>query len=354
MIKINRKIFCPLLALTLSVLVIVVFVIGMSGTAESAKTSGKAETSKTSGETETSKTSGEAKTSETARHFWAMDKDCGASAIVVDKDGTFLVADQYNKVIWRVRDGVTEQYAGMETESDLYGKPLGGYVDGRLEESVFGLPWAMAPFLDGWAVSDTSNNVVRLIRQTGVETINGQTNENISVTETGVAFDYPTGLAADDQGNLYVSDTHRGAVRKITKDGMVTTVADNLEDPMGLCWSDDVLYIVETGANRIVMLNQNGQRKTLAGSGEAGCIDGIASKAQFSGPQCVTAGSDGMLYVSDTGNGVVRCISGGKVTTLATEERLFSPSGLLVQDNTLFICDSFIRRILKVELEEEK
>lgn len=327
---INKKIVCSLLALVLTVLVIAVFVTGMSGTAETAKTSGA------------------------AQQFLIMDKDCGASAIVVDKDGTFLVADQYNKVIWRVRDGAAKQYAGMETNLNLHGEPLGGYVDGSLEESIFGLPWAMAPFLDGWAVSDTSNNAVRLIRQTGVETINGRTNENITVTETGVAFDYPTGLAADDQGNLYVSSTHQGAVRKISKDGMVTTVADDLDDPMGLCWSDDVLYIAETGANRIVMLDQNGQRKTLAGSGESGCIDGNASEARFSCPQCVTVGPDGTLYVSDTGNGAVRCISGGKVTTLATEERLFSPTGLMIQDNKLFICDSFIRRILRVELEEEK
>jgi len=283
-----------------------------------------------------------------------MDKDCGACAIAVDKDGTFLVADQYNKVIWRVRNGAAERYAGMETNPDLYGRPMGGYVDGGLEESAFGLPWAIAPFLDGWAVTDASNNAVRLVRQTGVETINGRTNENISVTEAGVAFDYPTGLAVDDQGNLYVSDTHHGAVRKISKDGLVTTAADNLEDPMGLCWSDGILYIAETSANRIVMLGQDGRLKTLAGSGESGCVDGNASEAQFSCPQQVTAGTDGILYVSDTGNGVVRCIDGGTVTTLETEERLFSPAGLLVQDNTLLICDSFTRRILQVELEERQ
>jgi len=383
----NRKIVCSLAALALVILVIAVLAARMAGTSGNAGTpeasgtagaSGTPEASGTAGAAGTSEVSempgaagasgtpevsgtagaseapGTAGTPESAQQFFAMDKDCGACAIAADKDGTFLVADQYNKVIWRVRDGVAEQYAGMVTKPDLYGRPLGGYVDGGLEESVFGLPWAMAPFLDGWAVSDASNHAVRLIRETGVETINGRTNEDMAVTEAGVSFDYPTGLAVDDQGNLYVSDTHHGAVRKLSRDGLVTTVADDLEDPMGLCWSDDILYIAETGANRIVTLDQDGQLKTLAGSGESGCRDGKAAEAWFSCPQQVTVGPDGTLYVSDTGNGAVRCISGGQVTTLETEEQLFSPAGLLVQDNTLFICDSFVRRILQVELEERK
>ncbi len=291
---------------------------------------------------------------EQAQQFLLLDEDCGACDIAVDTDGTLLVADQYNKVIWRLKDGTMKPYAGKITEADLYGQPLGGYVDGKLEESVFGLPWAIAPFLDGWAVSDASNDAVRLIHKDEVETVNGRTKENLTVTDLGVAFDYPTGLTADDQGNLYVSDTHQGAVRCISKDGSVTTVADDLEDPMGLCWSDGVLYIAENGANRIVMVDQDGQKKTLAGSGEAGCADGAATKAQFSCPQRVIAGPDGTLYISDTGNGAVRCISGGQVTTLEVMERLFSPAGLLVQNNTLYICDSFSRRILQVDLEENE
>lgn len=361
----NRKIVCSLLAVALAVLVLAVFLArradqsetagaagtpGPEETAKAAETPEPEETAKAAETPEPEETPGPStRTSEAAQQFLTMDQDCGAYAIVADKDGTFLVADQYNKVIWSVRDGVAKRYAGMETEPDLYGQPLGGYVDGRPEESVFGLPWAIAPFLDGWAVSDASNNAVRLIRQTGVETINGRTEENMSATEAGVAFDYPTGLAADGQGNLYVSDTHCGAVRRISRDGLVTTVADNLEDPMGLCWSENVLYIAETGANRIVMLDQSGQLKTLAGSGESGFTDGDAAKAQFSCPQQVTAGPDGTLYVSDTANGAVRCISGGQVTTLKTEG-LFSPAGLLIQNNTLYICDSFVRRILVVEL----
>jgi len=379
----NKKIICALSALALAVLVLVVCVIRMAGTEETsgekaAEASGTEEslgekaaeasgTEKSLGEKagegsgmeeslgeKTAEAPGTVETEESAQQFLTMDQDCGACDIAADKDGALLVADQYNKVIWRVRDGVAKRYAGMETIPDLYGRPLGGYVDGRPEESAFGLPWAIAPFLDGWAVSDASNDAVRLIRQARVETINGRTDENISVSEGGVDFDYPTGLAADDQGNLYVSDTHHGAVLKISTDGLITTVADNLEDPMGLCWSNDTLYIAETGANRIMMLDQSGQLKTLAGSGESGCMDGAAAKAQFSCPQRITAGPDGILYVSDTGNGAVRCISGGQVTTLETVGRLFSPEGLLVRDNTLFICDSFTRRILQVELEEGK
>ncbi len=172
------------------------------------------------------------------------------------------------------------------------------------------------------------------------------------MTELGVAFDYPTGLATDDEGNLYVSDTHQGAVRRVSTEGQVTTVAKELEDPMGLYWSDGMLYIAETGANRIVKLDpKSGTLEEVAGSGVSGSEDGDISKARFSSPQRVIGSSDGTLYISDTGNGKVRRISAGQVTTIETKERLFSPAGLLLQEDTLYICDSFTRRIHCVKLE---
>ncbi len=274
------------------------------------------------------------------------------SDLIADQDGSFLAVDSCNKVIWRLKDGAAEQYAGKKTQPDLYGIPVGGYVDGSLEESAFGLPWAIAPFLDGYAVSDAANHAIRLVRENGVETINGRTEEPLTVTELGVAFDYPTGLAADDEGNLYVSDTHQGAVRKISKDGMVTTVADELADPMGLYWFGETLYIAETGANRIIKLNlQSGEKQILAGTGEQGNADGPVLEAQFAGPQRITGDADGTLYVSDTGNGYVRCITDGQVTTVKTEERLFCPAGILLQGHTLLICDSFAHQIYQVELD---
>ena len=80
-----------------------------------------------------------------------MDVICGASGIVLEKEGVLLVTDTYNKVIWQVKlsDGECSVYAGGETVADLYGEPVGGYNDATLETSYFRSPWAIAPFWMG-------------------------------------------------------------------------------------------------------------------------------------------------------------------------------------------------------------
>ena len=280
----------------------------------------------------------------------AIDVMCAPSGIALDKNGTLLVTDVFSKQLWRVENRTGTAYAGGATVPDLYGQPLGGYNDASLGSSTFKEPWAIAPFLDGWAVSDTANNAVRLVRTSGIQTLNAATKEKLTVTNLGVAFNRPTGLAADGDGNLYVSDTGSGTVRRVSPQGGVTTVAKNLSDPMGLCWKNGALYIAETGRNRIVKL-EKGTVSVVAGSGTADLTDGAAKTAAFSAPQGVTAGDDGSVYVADTGNSAIRKIKGGSVTTLVVQDPqqlsggMISPTGLLLQGNSLYICDPFTRKI---------
>jgi len=285
----------------------------------------------------------------------AMDVMCAPSGIAPDSGGSLLVTDVYNKQIWRVQGRNSKVYAGGATTGGLYGQPVGGYHDAGLRDSYFQEPWAVAPYLDGWAVSDAGNNVIRLIQDKGVRTLHATTKEKLKTTKSGVAFDHPTGLAADGDGNLYVSDTFNGAVRKVTPKGEASTVASGLADPMGLCWRDGVLYIAETGGNRIMKV-ENGKLSCLAGSGQEGLSNGAAERAAFSAPQGVAVDSDGSVYVADTSNGAVRRIKNGAVTTLAARAAeqvdggLTSPVGLLVQDGRLYICDKFARKVFVYQL----
>lgn len=265
------------------------------------------------------------------------------------EDGLIL-SDLYNRNVWKLRDGKRELLAGGSTAPDIHGQPVGGYHDGPAGESSFKLPWAAAPFLNGWAVSDAENNAIRYISDGRVQTLNCSTAESDIPTANGkVVFSYPTGLAAGPGGCLYVSDTHRGAVRKIAPDGSVTTFARGLSDPTGLCWSDGALYVAETGANRIVKI-ENGRTSLVAGSGQTGQADGPAAQASFAFPQGVAAAGDGTVYVADTGSGAVRCIRNGRVSTLLSsgerweQENILppaSPAGLLLAGEALYVCDSF-------------
>ena len=282
----------------------------------------------------------------------AIDVMCRPCGLAAMEDGSLLVTDRYNKVIWRISNGQSLLFAGSDTVEDIYGQPVGGYCDATLLESTFKDPWAIAPFLDGWAVSDPENQVVRFLR-TGGSGGEGRT----EVTDLGIKFDHPTGLAVDGEGNLYVSETFRGQVRKITPAGKMTTLADGLSEPMGLCWANGALYVAECGGNRILRVSAGGQTSVVAGSGENGSADGPAAQASFSGPKGVAVAADGTVYAADTDNGTVRRIKDGQVTTILSRDprdvtALFpvSPTGLLLQGSTLYISDTFARKVLALPL----
>ena len=299
---------------------------------------------------------GESEQTGTASAVDAMCEPCGILAL---DDGSLLVTDAYNKVVWQVKDGVSQVYAGAETVQDLYGEPLGGYNDAERDKSFFKLPWAVVPFLDGYAVSDADNNAVRLIRDDAVSTVNAGTLERLTTTEMGVVFQHPTGLAVDGDGNLYVADTLANAIRKIDTEGQLTTVTTVLTGPTGLCWKDDTLYVAETGANRIVRIGADGRVMVLAGGGQDGMNDGPSALASFSSPQGIAVDDDGTVYVADTANSAIRRIKNGVVDTLLvrdmgelTADVPVSPTGMMILDGKLYVCDSFARRVLVIDLDQ--
>ena len=282
------------------------------------------------------------------------------TGLAVMPDGTFLVTDAYTRSVYRLYDGELTPFAGSGASESNRFQPPGGYVDGAAAESFFRTPWAIAPFLGGWAVTDAENNAVRLILDGAVQTINPVAGGNYFsyLVADRNKLSYPTGLAAGKDGNLYVSDTHKGRVCRISSKGKLTVEVQGLKDPMGLCWRDGVLYIAETGANRIVEL-KNGKTSVVAGSGTEGYRNGSGRSAQFSAPQAVTVGEDGTLYVSDTGNSAIRRIASGQVTTIVRREptndedlSLVCPAGMVVYAGQLYVCDSFTGQILAYSLKE--
>ena len=286
------------------------------------------------------------------------------SGLAVTDDG-LLVTDVYYKVIWKVTDGQASILAGQISPAGLDGEPEGVYDDGTLETALFMEPWAIAPFLNGWAVSDAEANVVRFVDATGVRTAagNGTKGASNGVGER-VSFHRPTGLAEGDDGELYIADSGNGSIRRMDSRGTVTTVLTGLAEPTGLCFADGALYIAETGRNRILRF-VDGRTEVLAGESislgdgqyQGGYQEGPADKARFDHPQGVAVDEDGTVYIADTGNHAVRRLADGRVTTVASADQdpgtPAAPRGLALQDGELLVADSFEQTVLSLSTEGE-
>lgn len=128
-------------------------------------------------------------------------------------DGALYIADSYNKVIWKSEGGEARLLAGRCDVKDSSGEPVGGYRDGSFSEASFMEPWGIAPWKGGLLVSDSGNGCLRWLDL-----------EEGKVYTAIDSLSLPTGLAAGEDGSVYIADTGNGAVR-LLKDGAVTTVA---------------------------------------------------------------------------------------------------------------------------------
>ncbi|MBR3508313.1 MAG: NHL repeat-containing protein [Lachnospiraceae bacterium] len=230
------------------------------------------------------------------------------SGIAVMNGNVLLVTDTFHKTVWEIRDGKASLIAGQSGPEDAYGEPLGGYHDAPLSEARFQKPWGVAKYLDGWAVSDSKNQVIRYF--------DGQLVRTAAYKDSEKTLVNPTGLSSDDQGNLYIADAGANAIYKMDQEGILTMVADGFNAPNGVCYSNGKLYVADTGNHRICAI-ENGLIQIVAG-GKEGFRDGEVSQSCFQNPQGVTVGEDGLIYVADTGNSSIRVIKDGSVKTLLT------------------------------------
>ncbi len=288
----------------------------------------------------------------------ATDTVIAPSGIVVTEDDTLLITDTYNHAIWEVdADGTYTKLAGRDGVIGADNRPLGAYHDDDALEAAFDTPWDIAPYGDGYAITDSENNVIRYYADGEVTTLAGSGSAGLkNATGIKATFDRPTGMVADDNGGLYVADSDNHVIRYISSTGVVTTYAGSgsegmadgsltkaqFSDPTGLAYVDGVLYVCDTGNHRICAI-ENGQVTTILG-GTDGYDDGDIDDATLSSPTGITVSND-ILYIADTGNSAIRCVIGDLVTTLTVAEdtQLFpiSPRGLLVDSGKLWICDVF-------------
>jgi TonB family protein len=165
---------------------------------------------------------------------------------------------------------------------------------------------------------------------------------------TAAHLNAPLDIAVDTAGNLFIADTQNSRIRKVTPAGVITTVAGNgtqgfsgdggpatsakLNDPSGVAVDTaGSLFIADSSNNRIRKVTPDGVISTVAGNGSAGYSGdgGPATTAQLNSLGGVAVDTAGNLFIADSGNNCVRKVTtSGVINTIAGTKLYFVGSGV--------------------------
>lgn len=277
--------------------------------------------------------------------------------LTLDSVGNLYVADAVNGVVRKVRPN------GLVTT-------LTAPLNGPLGIARFGFPSGVAVDTNGTVyVADSYASQVFKITQDGV----------LSMFADG--FRGPQGIALDRGGNLFVADSYNHAIRKVTPAGLVSTLVGGPSSgyvdgagndarfnlPSGVAVAaDGTVYVADQNNARIRKISPEGVVSTLAGFANTGgfsytpyrellAADGAGSDSGFYLPSCLAVDAAGNVFVSDGANHLIRKITpAGFATTIAgvfgkpgsadgtwNEGRFEFPRGIaLASDGTLYVSDS--------------
>ncbi len=242
-------------------------------------------------------------------------------------------------------------------------------------------------------IADTFNNVIRKVSTSGIITTvagsgfgagsGGGAYSGDGGPATNASLWYPVYVAVDAPGNLFIADRNNNRIRKVSTNGIITTVAGNgtfgysgdggpatrasIANTRGVAVdASGNVFITDVYNNRIRKVDTKGIITTAAGKGINGYSGdgGRATNASLSVPCGLAVDASGNLFIADQGNNRIREVStNGIITTVAgngangyygngiaaTSAELNYPLDVAVDaSGDLFIADTYNQRIRAV------
>jgi DNA-binding beta-propeller fold protein YncE len=170
----------------------------------------------------------------------------------------------------------------------------------------------------------------------------GQVSQGVPLPEDGgpaidAQMNDPIGIAIDHEGKILIADALYHRIRQVTADGTITTIANNgipsflgdggpataanLQYPTGVALDHDGnMFIADAGNHRIRRIDPDGTITTVAGTGGAGFAGdgGPATEAQLHKPTGVAVSRKGELFIADEYNHRIRRVGPhGRISTVA-------------------------------------
>jgi len=295
--------------------------------------------------------------------------------LLLDDKGNLYISDDLNAAIRIINsDDEVSTFAGTGER---------GHRDGPKDQAMFFSPNGMAIHQNGDIfLADRNNHRIRRISIEGEVTTYAGNGARFSIdgAAASASFELPDGLVIDSEGNVIIADMDGNRIRKITPDQQVTTIAGSGEfgfaegngTEASFRWptsiaidGDGNIFISDTRNHMIRKLAPNGDVTVVAGNGERGYANGEALQAQFHDPHGLAIANDGTIYVAESqGNRIRKISTSGMVSTVAgtgekgfkdgpADEAMFdSPVGLVINENgNLLVSDLLNNRIRKIIFE---
>lgn len=287
------------------------------------------------------------------------------TGIAVSSNGTIYAADHATSAVYKIYENGTIDGAvagklntpgEAESSEKTSQSPLGG------QSARFSAPSGIAADAsDNIYITDSGNKVVFKLSPSGrVKIIAGSGSVGDAVNSSnGLLATFSAtlgGIAVDKAGNIYVADTGNHKIKKILTDGSVVTLAGGpggagasgfvngqgntarFSSPTDVAVNDKgVVFVADSGNNRIRRIDESGYVTTLSGNGTSALVDGPGLSASFVSPQKLAIDPSGRFLMVMTSDGAIRRVAESGATSSVLPFNPPSPMGDLTFDKSGFL-----------------